>query len=105
MKLFSLSARNRSRSFTLSGNSNGVVNAMVGGGSQGTPNSCSSDWLLIGCARVADRVPQAPTCEDRICGGTFNAEVTNVERTVTSMLFILLYLTQLLTSKQVITMP
>lgn len=37
--LFSIAA-NRSRSFTLSGNSNMAVSAMVGGGSQGTPNSC-----------------------------------------------------------------
>lgn len=39
--LFSIAA-NRSRSFTLSGNSNLAVSAMVGGGSQGTPNSCVS---------------------------------------------------------------
>lgn len=75
---------NRSRSFTLSGNSNMVVNAMVGGGAQGAPNACVNDWLMIGCARVADRLPQSNTCEDRICGGTFNAEVSAVEKTVTS---------------------
>lgn len=39
---------------------------------------------MIGCARVADRLPQTTTCEDRICGGTFNAEVSSVEKTVTS---------------------
>lgn len=77
-------ANNRTRSFTLSGNSNNPVMAMVGGGAQGTPNSCANDWLLIGCARVADRLPVSPTCEDRICGGTFNAEVSSVERTVSS---------------------
>lgn len=75
---------NRSRSFTLSGNSNQPVNAMVGGGTQGMPNSCGSDWLLIGCARVADRLPQSNACEDRICGGTFNAEVSSMEKTVKS---------------------
>lgn len=75
---------NRSRSFTLSGNSNVAVNAMVGGGTQGAPNSCMNDWLLIGCARVADRLPPSNSCEDRICGGTFNAEVSAMEKTVTS---------------------
>lgn len=44
---------NRSRSFTLSGNSNSAVSAMIGGGTQGQPNSCSADWLMIPCARVA----------------------------------------------------
>lgn len=77
-------ANNRSRSFTLSGNTQTLVNAMVGGGSQGTPNTCTSDWVLIGCAKVADRLPALPTCEDRICGGLFNAEISSVSRTVTS---------------------
>lgn len=75
---------NRSRSFTLSGNTNMPVNSMVGGGTQGAPNSCTNDWLLIGCARVADRLPPAMTCEDRLCGGTFNAEISSMERTVSS---------------------
>lgn len=57
---------------------------MVGGGSQGTPNACVNDWLLIGCARVADRLPPANTCEDRLCGGTFNAEVSTMDKTLTS---------------------
>lgn len=61
-----------------------AVSSMVGGGSQGTPNSCVNDWLLIGCARVADRLPPSNTCEDRICGGVFNAEVSSVEKTVIS---------------------
>lgn len=61
-----------------------AVNAMVGGGTQGAPNACVNDWLMIGCARVADRLPQTTTCEDRICGGTFNAEVSSVEKTLTS---------------------
>lgn len=84
MNIFEQTDSNRSRSFTLSGNSNVAVNAMVGGGTQGTPNSCINDWLLIGCARVADRLPQSNTCEDRICGGTFNAEVSSMSKTVTS---------------------
>lgn len=82
--LISKTGSNRSRSFTLSGNSNMAVNAMVGSGTQGAPNACVNDWLMIGCARVADRLPQTSTCEDRICGGTFNAEVSAVEKTVTS---------------------
>lgn len=77
-------SRNRSRTFTLSGNSNMAVQAMVGGGTQGAPNSCMHDWLLIPCAKVADRMPTASTCEDKICGGVFNAEVSSVERTVVS---------------------
>ncbi|CAD7082808.1 unnamed protein product [Hermetia illucens] len=74
----------RSRSFTLSGNSNTAVMAMVGSGASGQPNSCPNDWLLIGCMRVADRVPVSTACEDRVCGGTFNAEVSSVSRTVTT---------------------
>ncbi|KAL1381512.1 hypothetical protein pipiens_013409 [Culex pipiens pipiens] len=77
-------SRNRSRTFTLSGNSNMAVQAMVGGGTQGAPNSCMHDWLLIPCAKVADRMPTASTCEDKICGGVFNAEISSVERTVVS---------------------
>lgn len=77
---------NRSRSFTLSGNSNTEVLTMVGSGGPtgGNPNSCSNDWLLVGCARISDQQPISPTCEDRICGGVFSATVGNVPRTVTS---------------------
>jgi hypothetical protein len=46
---------NRSRSFTLSGNSNGQVSAMVGGGISSQPNSCPNDWLMIPCAKVAGK--------------------------------------------------
>lgn len=46
---------NRSRSFTLSGNSNTAVTAQVGGGTQGQPNSCTNDWLLVPCAKVAGK--------------------------------------------------
>lgn len=55
---------------------------MVGGGLQ--PNSCTADWLMIPCVKVADRVPIPTTCEDKICGGTLNAEVSSVDRTVSS---------------------
>lgn len=60
--------------------------AMVGSGTQGQTNTCPSDWLLIGCIRVADRVPPANACEDRVCGGTFNAEVSTLQKTVQSNL-------------------
>lgn len=80
----------RSNSFTLSGDSNGGrVVSMVGSGSSGAPNSCRNDWLLIGCARVADKYPQSEVCEDRLCGGTFNADANVMEdKAVMSMLFV-----------------
>lgn len=77
-------ARNRSQSFTLSGNSNLIVPAMISGGTQGQPNSCQADWLMIPCAKVADRMPVPTACEDKICGGTFNAEISSIERTISS---------------------
>lgn len=60
------------------------VNAMVGSGTQGTPNSCINDWLMIGCARIADRLPPSMTCEDRMCGGAFNAEISPMDKTLVS---------------------
>lgn len=75
---------NRSQAFSLSGNTNLVVPAMVSGGTQGQPNSCPADWLMIPCAKVADRQPIATVCEDKLCGGTFNAEISSIERTVMS---------------------
>jgi hypothetical protein len=47
---------NRSRSFSLSGNTNGQVSAMIGGGVISAVNSCGSDWLMIPCAKVAGEV-------------------------------------------------
>ncbi|EDV50629.1 uncharacterized protein LOC6544783 [Drosophila erecta] len=77
---------NRSRSFTLTGNSNNPVATMVGGGGGMPPNlnGCTSDWLLIGCIRSADRIPPLPGCEDRVCGGTFSAEAGMLAKTVQS---------------------
>jgi len=49
------SGTNRSRSFTLSGNSNAAVMAMIGGGLSTTPNSCPNDWLMVPCAKVAGK--------------------------------------------------
>lgn len=66
------------------------VPAMVGAGN--APNACLNDWLLIGCARVADKIPLPPTCEDRVCGGTFSAEPGSIEKTVTSKLFTLKFI-------------
>lgn len=57
---------------------------MVGGGAQGSANACLNDWLLIGCARVADKLPIPNSCEDRICGGTFNIEISATEKTISS---------------------
>ncbi|XP_059476250.1 uncharacterized protein LOC132197164 isoform X2 [Neocloeon triangulifer] len=75
---------NRSRSFSLSGQTTGQnqVTSMVG--SVG-PNSCNGDWIIIPCAANAGRAPSIePTCTDRICGGTFNSEVSTVPATVFS---------------------
>lgn len=44
---------NRSRSFTLSGNSNVQVTSMIGGGVTSQVNACPNDWLMIPCAKVA----------------------------------------------------
>lgn len=79
--IFSLE-NNRSRSFTISGNSNNPTGSMVGGGTQVTQNTCINDWLLIGCMRSVDRIPPLAACEDRVCGGTFSAEVGTIQRTV-----------------------
>lgn len=77
------SGNNRSRSFTLSGNSNAAVPAMIG--SSNTPNSCPSDWLAIPCASNIGRPPTAaPSCTDRICGGTLAAEVSLQQSTIYS---------------------
>lgn len=57
---------------------------MVGGGSTAMQSACNNDWVMIGCARVADKMQTNSACEDRICGGVFNAEVNTMERTVIS---------------------
>ncbi|CAG9138310.1 unnamed protein product, partial [Plutella xylostella] len=66
---------NRSKAFTLSGNSNNPVNSMIGSGPG--PNNCANDWLLIPCAANFGRLPPAQAlCTDRICGGTFSADLS-----------------------------
>ncbi|KAL1117066.1 hypothetical protein AAG570_004394 [Ranatra chinensis] len=75
-------SNNRSHAFSLSGNtaSQNEVTSMVG------PNACTGDWVIIPCASNVGRVlgPGAPPCVDRICGGTFNSEVSTSETTVYS---------------------
>lgn len=86
---------NRSQSFTLSGNSALAVQAMVG--SQGA-NSCPLDYIIIPCASNVGRAINAvPACQDRLCGGTFSAEVSLNPATVQSKYDIQAYfVTQLL---------
>ncbi|KAK6629389.1 hypothetical protein RUM43_003206 [Polyplax serrata] len=75
---------NQSRAFSLSGNTLGQnqVAAIVG---TAGPQSCNSDWLIIPCASNVDRIKEIPyTCVDRICGGTFNSEVSLNPSTVYS---------------------
>lgn len=60
---------------------------MVGAGASGAPNVCSADWLLIPCAKMADRVTMLMTCEDRLCGGALSAELGTTARTIISKLF------------------
>lgn len=81
-----IAVNNRTQSFTISGNAATATGAVVGGATQGGANTCSTDWLLIGCAKVADKVPVSMTCEDRICGTYFSAEAGTTQKTVTSML-------------------
>ncbi|CAB3226227.1 unnamed protein product [Arctia plantaginis] len=74
---------NRSRAFTLSGNSNNAVNAMIGSGAG--PNNCANDWLLVPCATNVGRLqPAQALCTDRICGGTFSADLSMQSATVLS---------------------
>ncbi|KAF5288249.1 hypothetical protein FQA39_LY04017 [Lamprigera yunnana] len=71
----------RSQSFTLTGNSSMAIPAMVG--STGTANFCQNDYLIIPMASNAGRPATMPTMTvDRICGGTFNAEVNIAPSTV-----------------------
>ncbi|BET02403.1 Hypothetical protein NTJ_15221 [Nesidiocoris tenuis] len=77
-------ANNRSKAFTMSGNTQGTNVATSAIGSTG-PNSCTADWVIIPCAQNVGRLPTAPpTCVDRICGGTFNSEVSTTDATIYS---------------------
>ncbi|XP_063911375.1 uncharacterized protein LOC135128394 [Zophobas morio] len=76
-------AHNRSQSFTLSGNSNNAVQAMVG--STGSSNFCQADYLIIPMATNVGRSITGPSANvDRICGGVLSADVTLQPTTVRS---------------------
>lgn len=71
--IFSVDGRNQS--FTLSGNSNNAVQAMVG--STGTANFCQADYLIIPMAMNIGRTTTGiPSSVDRICGGVLSADIT-----------------------------
>ncbi|CAH1113111.1 unnamed protein product [Psylliodes chrysocephalus] len=76
-------ASNRNQSFTLSGNSNNRVPAMVG--STGNSNFCQSDYLIIPMASNVGRAATGPSATvDRICGGILAADVSFMPTTVRS---------------------
>ncbi|XP_014249299.1 uncharacterized protein LOC106666516 [Cimex lectularius] len=75
---------NRTHAFTMSGNtmSQNPTTSMIGGLG---PTACSGDWVIIPCAMNVGRSPSSPpVCVDRICGGTFNSEVSTTQATVYS---------------------
>lgn len=67
---------------------------MIGSGAG--PNNCANDWLLVPCATNVGRIqPAQALCTDRICGGTFSAELSMQAATVMSKIigiFILFWL-------------
>ncbi|KAJ8982677.1 hypothetical protein NQ317_017667 [Molorchus minor] len=75
---------NRSQSFTLSGNSNNRVAAMIG--STGSSNFCQADYLIIPMATNVGRPVTGPLSSvDRICGGVLSADVTLTPTTVRTL--------------------
>ena len=75
-------ANNRTHAFTLSGNTQGQTAVSSSTGTLGG-SSCSADWIIIPCATNVGRTGLA-TCVDRICGGTFNTEISTTPATVIS---------------------
>jgi len=75
-------ANNRTHAFTLSGNTQGQNAVSSGTGTLGG-NACNADWLIIPCASNIGRTG-LPTCVDRICGGTFNTEISTTPATIIS---------------------
>ncbi|CAL8082881.1 unnamed protein product [Orchesella dallaii] len=70
---FNQQANQRTRAFSLNGqNAQTQIGAMVGA------TSCVADWITIPCATNSGRVMQqgGAICQDRICGDTFNSEVS-----------------------------
>lgn len=73
----------RTRAFSLNGqNLQTQIGAMVGAA------SCTADWITIPCATNSGRVIQqgGAICQDRICGDTFNSEVSMQQMPVYSTL-------------------
>lgn len=57
---------------------------MIGSGAG--PNNCANDWLLVPCAANVGRIqPAQALCTDRICGGTFSADLSMQSSSVLSM--------------------
>ncbi|PNF30477.1 hypothetical protein B7P43_G12146, partial [Cryptotermes secundus] len=77
-----ISVNNRTHAFTLSGNTLGQTAVSSSTGTLG-PNSCNEDWLIIPCTTNTGRT-ELTTCVDRICGGTFNTEISTTPATVIS---------------------
>jgi len=75
-------ANNRTHAFTLSGNTQGQNVVSSSTGTLG-PNSCNTDWIIIPCATNVGR-NGPPTCVDRICGGTFNTDISTTPVSVIS---------------------
>ncbi|XP_023710755.1 uncharacterized protein LOC111866229 [Cryptotermes secundus] len=73
---------NRTHAFSLSGNTQGQNAVSSSTGTLG-PNSCNTDWIIIPCATNVGRTG-LPACIDRICGGTFNTEISTTPTTVIS---------------------
>ena len=64
---------------------------MIGSGAG--PNNCANDWLLLPCAANVGRIqPAQALCTDRICGGTFSAELSMQAATVLSTIILILFL-------------
>lgn len=56
---------------------------MIGSGAG--PNNCANDWLLVPCAANVGRLqPAQALCTDRICGGTFSADLSMQSSSVLS---------------------
>ncbi|XP_037789212.1 uncharacterized protein LOC119584592 [Penaeus monodon] len=54
-----------SQSFTLSGRPTSTAGSLVGAA------SCTKDWLTIPCVSASATTP-VPSCQDRLCGDSFN---------------------------------
>ncbi|XP_069675740.1 uncharacterized protein [Periplaneta americana] len=76
------SVNNRTHAFTMSGNTQGQSAVSSSTGTLG-PNSCNADWIIIPCATNVGRTG-LPACIDRICGGTFNTEISTTPSTIIS---------------------